>query len=574
MATGTRRLLPNLKLQRFRVPVVLFGGLVASRGFVTTEGFIRSCGATAAMSVTTGCGLSKGEGLSNEPQTRCILSGEKGKVRHVVSTLVTRNWETLDHSSDSLLLKRSKGVNTFPERWALVSGSVEPGESFAQAAIRELEEETGWIVGETADLLWEGKPLFIPAEKGHGGHAYCVHPFRVQLRPDIRQPDPKIDWEHTTFQWVPFSRVISLISELDHVPYLQETVQSILFPPSAEGGLLHIRNDRSRGASELQLETISIMRLTCEEFCATNSSTLSWNGLRKQLLSVAWPLIHLRQNMHSSMCQGVLLFMKHLDNVQKISDTEVPTEFHAKDAQFLAEQEFMEASESMSSLFALEMKKLKKRNIGKLSILTHSRSGSVCLALKALMSTMTPDNTLKVYVMESRPLLEGVTQINELQEFCGNSTCKCEFEIITDAYCATVVKECDAVVIGADTVTQDGSIVNKVGSLVVALAAKRYNTPLVVLVDKSKGEGSHLIVEFEASDPEEVMRCFSMYNQHGNAGIQVRNVMFEEVPGDLITKFITPSGIVEPHNMKEIISGVYDEINTLFSNEAEDCGTM
>ncbi len=95
-----------------------------------------------------------------------------------------------------------------------------------------------------------------------------------------------------------------------------------------------------------------------------------------------------------------------------------------------------------------------------------------------------------------------------------------------------------------------------------------------------------------------------MYNQHGNAGIQVRNVMFEEVPGeftlylsvarpfakydllwidnppplppegDLITKFITPSGIVEPHNMKEIISGVYDEINTLFSNEAEHCGTM
>ncbi len=40
-------------------------------------------------------------------------------------------------------------------------------------------------------------------------------------------------------------------------------------------------------------------------------------------------------------------------------------------------------------------------------------------------------------IQESRPLLEGVTQINELQEFCGNSTCKCEFEIITDAYCAS-----------------------------------------------------------------------------------------------------------------------------------------
>ncbi len=72
----------------------------------------------------------------------CYPSPPDSKVRHVVSTLVTRNLETLDHSSDSLLLKRSKEVSTFPERWALVSGSVEPGETFAQAAIRELEEET------------------------------------------------------------------------------------------------------------------------------------------------------------------------------------------------------------------------------------------------------------------------------------------------------------------------------------------------------------------------------------------------------------------------------------------------
>ncbi len=39
---------------------------------------------------------------------------------------------------------------------------------------------------------------------------------------------------------------------------------------SSKGGLLYIRNDRSRAALELQLETISIMRLTCEEFCATS----------------------------------------------------------------------------------------------------------------------------------------------------------------------------------------------------------------------------------------------------------------------------------------------------------------
>ncbi len=69
---------------------------------------------------------------------------------------------------------------------------------------------------------------------------------------------------------------------------------------------------------------------------------------------------------------------------------------------------------------------------------------------------------------------------------------------------AAVMKDCDVVVLGADAVMKDGSIVNKVGSLAIALAAKRYRVPLMVLAEKTKGEGSHRIVEFEASDPEEV----------------------------------------------------------------------
>ncbi len=67
-----------------------------------------------------------------------------------------------------------------------------------------------------------------------------------------------------------------------------------------------------------------------------------------------------------------------------------------------------------------------------------------------------------------------------------------------------MTKDSDVVVLGADAVMNDGSIVNKVGSLAIALAAKRYRVPLIVLAEKTKGEGSHRVVEFEASDPEEV----------------------------------------------------------------------
>ncbi len=51
-----------------------------------------------------------------------------------------------------LLLKRA--VEPFKDRWGLVGGSVEPGESLADGLKREFREETGWEV-EVGRLLDE-----------------------------------------------------------------------------------------------------------------------------------------------------------------------------------------------------------------------------------------------------------------------------------------------------------------------------------------------------------------------------------------------------------------------------------
>ncbi len=48
---------------------------------------------------------------------------------------------------DYLFLKRSKEKRIDPGRLNGVGGRVEPGENFLAAAIREVEEETGYIVG-------------------------------------------------------------------------------------------------------------------------------------------------------------------------------------------------------------------------------------------------------------------------------------------------------------------------------------------------------------------------------------------------------------------------------------------
>ena len=61
------------------------------------------------------------------------------------------------HGNHVLLTRRSAGMRSFPNCWVLPGGVVEAGESLAQAAIREVAEETGLVVTLSARPLacWE-----------------------------------------------------------------------------------------------------------------------------------------------------------------------------------------------------------------------------------------------------------------------------------------------------------------------------------------------------------------------------------------------------------------------------------
>jgi 8-oxo-dGTP pyrophosphatase MutT (NUDIX family) len=97
--------------------------------------------------------------------------------------------------AEILLIRRSPG-RILPGLWQCVSGGVEPGERIAQAALREVAEETGFGPAEIEafydlDLVnWFHEPSV------DGIVAAAV--FAVRLRPDA---EPRLSTEHDDAHW-------------------------------------------------------------------------------------------------------------------------------------------------------------------------------------------------------------------------------------------------------------------------------------------------------------------------------------------------------------------------------------
>lgn len=102
----------------------------------------------------------------------------------------------LENKDKILLLCRSGQVGSYTQKWAGISGYIEPGQSPLEQALQEISEETRLSKGEVK-LLKEGVPLEVIDEIL--GKIWVVHPFRFQ----VDTPEKiQIDWEHSECRWI------------------------------------------------------------------------------------------------------------------------------------------------------------------------------------------------------------------------------------------------------------------------------------------------------------------------------------------------------------------------------------
>jgi dATP pyrophosphohydrolase len=102
-----------------------------------------------------------------------------------------------------LLLKRAP-KEIYPGTWQMVSGSIEEGETAAQAALRELQEETGLL----PEKFWVA-PLVNSFYAPPQDTINLIPVFAVQVRGKSKV---KLSNEHTDFRWVKKGKAKSLLA--------------------------------------------------------------------------------------------------------------------------------------------------------------------------------------------------------------------------------------------------------------------------------------------------------------------------------------------------------------------------
>ncbi len=181
------------------------------------------------------------------------------------------------------------------------------------------------------------------------------------------------------------------------------------------------------------------------------------------------------------------------------------------------------------------------------TILTHCNAGALaCVdygtALGVIRSAHNQGKKIDVICDETRPRGQGARlSVWEMQE--ENIPVK----LIPDVASGYLMsqKMIDKVVIGADRIA-NGGVINKIGSLMVALAAKRFNVPFYVAAPLSTFDKEANIFDttIEERDGDEV-------RYYGKCricpkGTEVINPAFDIIPSDLITGIITEEGIIKP----------------------------
>jgi methylthioribose-1-phosphate isomerase len=182
------------------------------------------------------------------------------------------------------------------------------------------------------------------------------------------------------------------------------------------------------------------------------------------------------------------------------------------------------------------------------AILTHCNAGALGTAgygtaLGVIRAAHEEGKDLEVYACETRPQFQGARLTAwELKKEGIPVT------LITDSMAGYLMKKglIHLVIVGADRISANGDVANKIGTYSLAVLAKAHGIPFYVAaplatVDLSLGNGDGIPIE--ERDTREVTHPLG--REIAPEGVRVWNPAFDVTPHEYITAIITERGVAQ-----------------------------
>ncbi len=164
-------------------------------------------------------------------------------------------------------------------------------------------------------------------------------------------------------------------------------------------------------------------------------------------------------------------------------------------------------------------------------VITHCHSSTVTGILKKAKS-----KKIKVIACETRPRYQGRITAKELANAGIDTT------IVVDGAMNLYMKKADLVMVGADSITSRGDLINKVGTSTLAHIAKMHDTSFYSAAELSKYSAMTFYGErekIEQRSPKEVW-------EKPPKKVKISNPAFDVTSAKYINAYITEMGVIPP----------------------------
>ncbi len=184
------------------------------------------------------------------------------------------------------------------------------------------------------------------------------------------------------------------------------------------------------------------------------------------------------------------------------------------------------------------------------TVMTHCHSTD---AIACIRTAVEQGKTISAIVKETRPRNQGHITAEDLVDIGVDVT------LIVDGAARRYLNDVDHVLVGADSIAADGSVINKIGTSGLAVSARDRGTPIMVAAQTLKLHPATMTghtVEIEQREETEVIETET---RQSIGDIEVRNPAFDVTPPRYVDAIVTERGQFPPESIVVLMRELFGD---------------